>query len=119
DGAFTEKPDVAIVVYGENPYAEFQGDRRTLAYSDPQHLALLQKLKDAKVKIVSVFLSGRPLWVNPFLNASDAFVAAWLPGTEGDGVADVLFGAHDFRGKLSFSWPANAEQNARVSPLFK
>ena len=55
--------------------------------------------------MVSVFLSGRPLWVNPYLNASNAFVAAFLPGTEGGGVADVLFGTADFKGKLSFSWP--------------
>ncbi|HEX7419212.1 MAG TPA: glycoside hydrolase family 3 N-terminal domain-containing protein [Thermoanaerobaculia bacterium] len=105
DGSFTQKPDVAVVVYGEDPYAEFQGDRRTLIYSDPARLAMLQRFKDAGVPVVSVFLSGRPLWVNPFLNASDAFVAAWLPGTEGAGIADVLFGAHDFHGKLSFSWP--------------
>lgn len=107
DGSFVEKPDVAIVVYGEDPYAEFQGDRRTLIYSDPSRLALLQRLKAARVAVVSVFLSGRPLWVNPFLNASDAFVAAWLPGTEGAGIADVLFGANDFHGKLSFSWPSD------------
>jgi beta-glucosidase len=105
DGSFTQKPDVAIVVYGEDPYAEFQGDRRTLIYTDPAQLALLKRFKDAGVPVVSVFLSGRPLWVNPFLNASDAFVAAWLPGTEGAGIADVLFGTYDFRGKLSFSWP--------------
>ena len=66
--------------------------------------------------MVSVFLTGRPLWVNPELNASDAFVVAWLPGTEGVGVADVLFangdGAirHDFKGRLSFSWPKSVDQ---------
>ena len=110
DGSFVEKPDVAIVVYGEEPYAEFQGDRRTLIYSDPSRLALLERLKTARVPIVSVFLSGRPLWINPFLNASDAFVAAWLPGTEGAGIADALFGANDFHGKLSFSWPKTPTQ---------
>jgi beta-glucosidase len=104
DGAFTEKPDVAIVVFGENPYAEFSGDRPDIVYDRPEDLAILRKLHDAGVRVVSVFISGRPLWMNPYLNASDAFVAAWLPGTEGDGVADVLFGSADFRGKLSFAW---------------
>ncbi|HSP32886.1 MAG TPA: glycoside hydrolase family 3 N-terminal domain-containing protein [Thermoanaerobaculia bacterium] len=105
DGSFTEKPDVAIVVYGENPYAEMIGDRQTLVYSDAPHLAMLQKFKDAGVPVVSVFISGRPLSVNRFLNASNAFVAAWLPGTEGGGIADVLFGAAQFHGKLPFEWP--------------
>ncbi|HEY0437069.1 MAG TPA: exo 1,3/1,4-beta-D-glucan glucohydrolase [Phenylobacterium sp.] len=118
DGAFTRKPDVAIVVFGEDPYAEFQGDRATLEYQpgSKSDLALLRKLKAQGVPVVSVFLSGRPLWVNPELNASDAFVAAWLPGSEGAGVADVLIGdahgkpRHDFQGKLSYSWPKLASQ---------
>ena len=69
------------------------------------------------IPVVSVFVSGRPLWVNPHLNASDAFVAAWLPGTEGDGVAEVLFKTsagevnYDFKGTLSFSWPNSPDQN--------
>jgi beta-glucosidase len=118
DGSFSSKPDVAIVVYGEEPYAEFQGDRETLEYQPEEKtdLALLRALGEAGVPVVSVFLSGRPLWVNPELNASDAFVAAWLPGTEGGGVADVLFRAadgsvrHELRGKLSFSWPRHPTQ---------
>jgi beta-glucosidase len=113
DGSFDEKPDVAIVVFGEDPYAEFQGDRDWVDYSlgDDSDLELLKKLEGAGVPVVSVFITGRPLWVNPELNASDAFVVAWLPGTEGGGVADVLFRAadgsvrHEFTGKLSFSWP--------------
>ncbi|WP_375271205.1 glycoside hydrolase family 3 N-terminal domain-containing protein [Sphingomonas sp.] len=117
-GEFTAKPDVAIVVFGETPYAEFSGDRSTLEYSpdDKSSLALLRRLKKAGVPTVSVFLSGRPLWVNPELNASDAFVAAWLPGTEGGGVADVLVAGRDgepkadFRGTLSFSWPKRLDQ---------
>ena len=60
--------------------------------------------------MVAVFLSGRPLWVNPYLNAADAFVAAWLPGSEGEGVADLLFGKAEFRGKLPFSWPKRPDQ---------
>ncbi len=132
DGSFDDdvaedRPDVAIVVYGENPYAEFQGDVETLEYQagDKRDLALLKKLKGAGIPVVSIFLSGRPLWVNPELNASDAFVAAWLPGTEGGGVADVIFRAadgevssdgppprgHDFRGRLSYSWPKSVTQN--------
>src|SRR5690606_24864335 len=92
DGSFTQKPDVAIVVFGENPYAEGSGDRDTLEFepAKKKSLALLKKLKEQGIPVVSVFLSGRPLWVNPELNASDAFVAAWLPGSEGAGVADVL-----------------------------
>jgi beta-glucosidase len=110
DGSFQEKPDVAIVVYGENPYAEWEGDRKHIIYENETDLALLRRLNDAGIPVVSVFLSGRPMWVNPFLNASDAFVAAWLPGSEGHGVADVLFGKQDFKGKLSFSWPRSPAQ---------
>lgn len=117
DGRYASRPDAAVVVYGEGPYAEFEGDRETLAFSagDPRPLALLRTLKAAGIPVVSVFLSGRPLWVNPELNASDAFVAAWLPGSEGGGVADVLLQkptggvAHEFSGRLPFSWPATAD----------
>ncbi len=113
DGGFdaADAPDAAIVVYGEDPYAEFQGDRQSVLYHGPEDLEILKALGEAGVPVVSVFLSGRPLWVNPHLNASDAFVAAWLPGTEGGGVADLLFTdtegtvVHDFTGRLSFSWP--------------
>jgi beta-glucosidase len=132
DGSFTQRPDVAIVVFGEEPYAEFVGDRPNLEYSpaDKKDLELLRKLKAAGVPTVAVFLSGRPLWVNPEMNASDAFVAAFLPGSEGAGVADVLFRdragriRHDFRGKLSYSWPRRADGGplnrgqAGYDPLF-
>ncbi len=120
NGSFRSKPDVAVVVFGENPYAEFQGDRETLDYdfSRPDDLELLKRLKAAGVPVVSIFLSGRPMWVNPELNASDAFVAAWLPGSEGDGVAEVILAAgdgavnHDFKGRLAHSWPKTAVQEA-------
>ena len=110
------KPSAAIVVYGESPYAEFQGDRENLEFSprDRAHLEALRRLRSAGIPVVSVFISGRPLWVNRELNLSDAFVAAWLPGSEGNGVADLLFKppagkpAYDFAGRLSFSWPATA-----------
>lgn len=116
DGAFTARPDVAIVVYGEDPYAEFQGDVPTLDYQPAAgtDLVLLKKLKAAGIPVVSVFLSGRPLWTNPEINTSDAFVAAWLPGSQGAGVADVLVAKKDgkpargFSGTLSFPWPATA-----------
>jgi len=118
DGAFDKKPDVAIVVFGETPYAEGVGDIKTLEFQPgtKTDLALLKALKAAGVPVVAVFLSGRPLWVNPEINASDAFVAAWLPGSEGGGIADVIIGDKagkpraDFRGKLSFSWPRTAGQ---------
>lgn len=112
DGSFTKKPDVAIVVFGEDPYAEFQGDRPDVGFDDARSLALLRRLKGAGVPTVAVFLSGRAMWVNPFLNATDAFVAAWLPGSEGGGVADVLFGKADFRGTLPYSWPRSSDQTA-------
>jgi beta-glucosidase len=130
-GDFTSRPDVAIVVFGEHPYAEYAGDVATLEYSpgDKHDLALLRRLRSADVPVVAVFVSGRPLWVNAELNAADSFVAAWLPGAEGAGVADVLFrsadGAvrYDFRGKLPFSWPRSArppavDQRAGEPPLF-
>jgi beta-glucosidase len=119
DGSFTEKPDVAIVVFGETPYAEGNGDIANVEYQrgDKQDLALLKSLKAQGIPVVSVFITGRPLWVTPELNASDAFVVAWLPGSEGGGVADVLFSKPDgsvnypMHGKLSFSWPADPFQN--------
>jgi beta-glucosidase len=111
-GRYKVKPDAAIVVFGETPYAEFEGDRESLVYSpDSTHdRDLLRRLHAAGVSTVAVFLSGRPLWVNPEINAADAFVAAWLPGSEGEGIADVLFRSAaaksvDFTGRLSFSWP--------------
>jgi beta-glucosidase len=111
--------DVIVAVIGEAPYAETNGDilsSFTLAHSqrDPADLALLQAAQASGRPVVTVFLSGRPLYVNDLLNLSHAFVAAWLPGTEGKGISDVLFGsspdgtAFDFTGRLSFPWPGNA-----------
>jgi len=116
NGEWTEKPDVAIVVFGEEPYAEGVGDRANVDYAPDDGLTLLKKFKEAGIPTVSIFISGRPLWVNPEMNQSDAFVAAWLPGSEGAGVADVLIADEngqprfEFTGKLSFSWPATAGQ---------
>ncbi len=134
DGSYdpSNPPDVAIVVFGEDPYAEFQGDRQTVDYprGDKNELALLRSLREAGITVVSVFITGRPLWITPELNASDAFVVAWLPGSEGNGVADVLFAGadgsvnHDFLGRLSFSWPRHPDQavlnrgDTEYNPLF-
>ena len=118
DGSYSEKPDVAIVVYGENSYAEWHGDIDNLEFDQTgkKDLKLLRHLQEQGIPVVSVFISGRPLWVNEELNNSDAFVAAWLPGSEGKGVADVIFKKtngetnYDFKGKLSFSWPRSNTQ---------
>ena len=115
-GVYKEKPDVAIVVFGEAPYAEFQGDVATLDYqpSEATDLATLKKLKAAGIPVVALFLSGRPMFTNPEINAADAFVAGWLPGSQGAGVADVLVAGKDgktpraFTGTLPFAWPADA-----------
>jgi beta-glucosidase len=115
--------DVAIAVIGEKPYAEYKGDIKgglTLehAWNYPEDLALLRKLKNARIPVVTVLLSGRPLCVNRELNCSDAFIAAWLPGSEGAGIADVLFrpadgkSGYDFSGRLSFSLPKRPCQTA-------
>lgn len=118
DGSFTQKPDVAIVVFGEDPYAEGVGDRASVAFTTDggRNLAIMQRLKTQGIPVVAIFLSGRPLYVTPEINIADAFVAAWLPGSEGGGIADVLFRKvdgsvqYDFRGRLSFSWPRAPDQ---------
>ncbi len=109
EGSYTDKPDVAVVVFGEKPYAEFEGDRKTAIFSDEEGLDLLRKFNAADIPTVAVFLSGRPMWMNREINAANAFVASWLPGSEGEGVADVLFGKRPATGKLSFSWPAKCD----------
>jgi beta-glucosidase len=126
DGQFSDKPDVAIIIFGEKPYAEFLGDVPTLDYQPgtASDLELLTRLKAAGVPVVSVFLSGRPMFVSPEINLSDAFVAAWLPGTQGQGIADVLIAGpdgkpgRDFSGRLPFDWPADARSPV-VSSLFR
>ncbi|MDD9894528.1 MAG: glycoside hydrolase family 3 protein [Gammaproteobacteria bacterium] len=142
--------DVAIVVIGENPYAEGMGDIRAgddviieagsmirgkmnvlepygssleLAELHPQDLETITTIAEKGIPVVCVLISGRPLVVNAELEKSHAFVAAWLPGSEGQGVTDVLFGEHDFQGKLSFSWPKHKDQQQNVGqanydPLF-
>lgn len=120
--------DVVIAVYGEDPYAEFQGDRANVDF-EPNDFnpEFLERYKSDGIAVVSVFISGRPLWTNPEINSSDAFVAAWLPGSEPAGITDLLFQTEsdfDFTGRLSFSWPKLATQvklnphHAGYDPLF-
>ncbi len=124
DGTGAAGADVAVVVIGETPYAEGVGDREELSLA-PEDVAAVDNLKRAGVPVVAVLVTGRPLIIEPVLAACDAVVAAWLPGTEGQGVADVLFGDHRPTGKLSFSWPrTNAQLPVNVGdrpydPLFK
>lgn len=118
DGNFTRRPDVAIVVFGETPYAEFQGDLKTLQLRPELRApyATMQRLKAQGIPVVAVMITGRPLFVNPELNVADAFVVAWLPGSEGQGVADLLVQGgkrprFDFTGRLPAAWPATARHD--------
>lgn len=125
--------DVALIVVGEKPYAEFFGDidgpmnlfQLTLTEAHQNYInAYTQK----GIKTVVVLISGRPLVVTAQIEQSDAFVAAWLPGSEGDGIAEVLFGQFDFKGKLPHSWPKSTDDysgkygpnawNKEIEPLF-
>jgi beta-glucosidase len=112
--------DVGIVVLSEAPYAEGEGDRADLTLPAAD-VALLARVRARCRKLVVVLLSGRPLIVSEHLPRWDAFVAAWLPGTEGDSVAQVLFGDYPFTGKLSYTWPRSMDQIPRKQgdePLF-
>nr|WP_314861170.1 glycoside hydrolase family 3 N-terminal domain-containing protein [uncultured Undibacterium sp.] len=119
EGVDVAQFDVVVAVLGETPYAEGFGDvaaSRGLSHSQqfPEDLAVLKKVAGKGKPVVTLLLSGRAVYANDLLNLSDSFVAAWLPGTEGKGVADVLFKnaqrkiAHPIKGRLSFSWPAKA-----------
>ena len=142
--------DVAIVVIGEKPYAEGIGDIRvndkiiTEAGSQingqvkilpasgdslelnklyPEDLQTIKNITDKGVPVIAILVSGRPLIIEQELNASNAFIAAWLPGSEGQGISDVLFGDYDFSGKLSFSWPQLSQPKVNkgdknYNPLF-
>jgi beta-glucosidase len=159
DGSFQTKPEVAVVVFGEDPYAEWHGDIKSLDYRGPvgdgqavdmsrpapevspyfdepnyetaslteptaavADLALLKKLRGSGIPVVAVFLTGRVRGVTPEIEASNAFAVAWLPGTEGGGIADVLFrkgnGATNFpiSGKLSYAWPRGSAVGAPLFP---
>ena len=124
NGAFQTKPEVAVIVLGEKPYAEFEGDVPNLAFQTqlPED-EMIARFKSQNIPVVIVFLSGRPMFTGKLINQADAFVAAWLPGTQGRGVADVLVAgvdgkaARDFTGRLPFAWPADA-RSPLVAPLF-
>ncbi len=124
DGKTRSKPDVAIVVLGEKPYAEFEGDIPNFAFTPQKgEIALIEKLKARKIPVVVLFLSGRPMFTGKLINMADAFVAGWLPGSQGQGVADVLIAGpdgksrRDFTGRLPFAWPADAKA-PMTNPLF-
>jgi beta-glucosidase len=99
----------AIVVVGEKPYAEMMGDKKALDL-DPADVAAVKRAKAAGLKTIVVLLSGRPMILEPILADADAILAAWLPGTEADGVADVLFGKYAPTGVLSHTWPKSMSQ---------
>ena len=124
DGSGAGGADVGILVIGETPYAEGFGDRDDLALA-AEDLTAINNMKQAGIPVVVVLFSGRPMIINDALGHSDAFVAAWLPGTEGQGVTDVLFGDYKPTGKLSYSWPRSMAQipinvgDKNYDPLFK
>ncbi|MDD5259363.1 MAG: glycoside hydrolase family 3 C-terminal domain-containing protein, partial [bacterium] len=121
DGSGAAGASVGIVVIGETPYAEWFGDSINLALDDAD-IEAVNNVKGAGIPVVIVLVSGRPMILGTVLDNADAFVAAWLPGTEGQGVAEVLFNDYNFKGKLSFSWPRNIDQfnsdEQHTDPLF-
>ena len=107
DGSGASGASVALAVIGEAPYAEMRGDRTDLRLA-PEDVAVVKNLKRQGVPVVAILVSGRPLVIDEILGDADAILAAWCPGTEGEGVTDVLFGAYKPTGRLSFTWPAAA-----------
>ena len=110
DGSGAKEADIAIVVLSEKPYAEWHGDDDKLQLSQSEK-NILNNIKEANIPIITILISGRPMIINEELQKSNAFIAAWLPGSEaGDGIADILFGKFAPTGKLAFSWPKNISQ---------
>lgn len=109
DGSNSEGATAAVVVIGEDPYAEMHGDKGTLDL-DPDDIAALQRINSAGVPMVVVMLSGRPLIIDDYIKDWSGFIAAWLPGTEAAGITDIIFGDYSPTGKLSYSWPKKTSQ---------
>jgi beta-glucosidase len=127
-GEFKGVADIGVVVVGENPYAEGVGDKEDLVLSDAD-LKLIERVREHCQKLVVILLSGRPLIITDQFSLAEAWVVAWLPGTEGAGVAEVLFGDYSFSGKLPYTWPrshdhipsdriTSAEKQGCEAPLF-
>ena len=112
DGTGAAGATVGVVVIGERPYAEGEGDRADLKLAD-EDIAAVANVKAAGIPVVVVLFSGRPMILDRVLDQADAVVAAWLPGTEGEGITDVLFGDYKPTGKLSFAWPRSMDQVAK------
>jgi len=123
DGNNLSDADVAIAVIGEKPYAEGQGDRTDLNLSK-EDLELISKIRAKGIPLIVILISGRPMIITNIIEDCDAFIAAWLPGTEGDGIADIIFGDYKPTGKLSHSWPRSMSQipinigDNNYNPLF-
>lgn len=119
----SNKFSYAIVVVGEPPYSETFGDSLNLTIPDSS-ISIIKNVCGGTVKCVVVLISGRPVVIQPYMDKMDALVAAWLPGTEGQGVADVLFGDYGFTGKLSRTWFKSVDQlpmnvgDKHYDPLF-
>jgi len=116
DGSGAAGADAAVVVIGETPYAEMKGDRADLRL-DPADLAVIERLKQTGIPIVTVLISGRPLILGAALADSQALLAVWLPGTEGQGVADVIFGDYQPTGKLPCCWPQSMSELSGAAGL--
>jgi beta-glucosidase len=108
-GDFADKAAVGIVVVGETPYAEGVGDKADLSLSDTD-VKVIKTVRPLVDKLIVIIISGRPLIISDQFPIADAWVAAWLPGTEGEGVSDVLFGDQPFIGKLPYTWPRSNDQ---------
>ena len=124
DGSGAKGADVGIVVVGETPYAEMEGDQESLAL-DKKDLATIDRIRKAGVPVVVIIVSGRPLMITDELDKWGGVIAAWLPGSEGKGITDVIFGDYNPTGRLSVTWPRNMAQipinfgDTDYDPLFE
>ena len=133
DGSYVKKPDIVIMIYGETPYAEGEGDIKSLDFSSTNQKIIksMEILSNKQIPIISLFITGRPLIVDQELNLSDAFVSIWHPGSAVEGINDVIFSTrnnsinYNFKGKLPYSWPSSISSNPlnigdkKYNPLFE